>query len=95
MFLCSIFLRLPTLLSTTQAYEQKHKNNDCHFVIIGSPYWDRNSNRVYQFTPMQSGKPSLAKDKKCFEDLKRKNSPQELMEIMKKKKLTESYCDLL
>ena len=47
------------------------------------------------FTPMQSGKPSLAKDKKCFEDLKRKNSPQELMEIMKKKKMTESYCDLL
>ena len=47
------------------------------------------------FTPMQSGKPSLAKDTKCFEDLKKKNSPQELMEIMKKKKLTESYCDLL
>jgi len=47
------------------------------------------------FTPMQSGKPSLAKDKKCFEDLKRKNSPQELMEIMKKKKMTESYCDFL
>jgi len=47
------------------------------------------------FTPMQSGKPSLAKDTKCFEDLKRKNSPQELMEIMKKKKMTESYCDLL
>ena len=47
------------------------------------------------FTPMQSGKPSLAKDKKCFEDLKRKNSSQELMEIMKKKKMTESYCDLL
>ena len=48
MFLCSIFLRLPTLLSTTQAYEQKHKNNDYHFVIIGSPDWDRNSNRIYQ-----------------------------------------------
>ena len=47
------------------------------------------------FTPMQRGKPSLAKDTKCFEDLKKKNSPQELMEIMKRKKLTESYCDLL
>ena len=47
------------------------------------------------FTSMQSGKPSLAKDTKCFEDLKKKNSPQELMEIMKKKKMTESYCDLL
>ena len=43
------------------------------------------------FTPMQSGKPSLAKDKKCFEDLKRKNSPQELMEIMKKKKILEKF----
>ena len=47
------------------------------------------------FTPMQSGKPSLAKDKKCFEDLKRKNSPQELMEIMKKKTMTQSHCDFL
>ena len=47
MFLCSIFLRLPKLLSTTQAYEQKHKNNDYHFVIIGSPDWDWHRHRLH------------------------------------------------
>ena len=47
------------------------------------------------FNPIDKSKPSYAKDQQCFEDLKRKNSPQELMEIMKKKKMTESYCDLL
>ena len=49
------------------------------------------------FTPMKQmgGKPNYSKSQKCFEDLKRKSTPQEMMAIMKKKKVNDSYCDFL
>ena len=77
--------------TTKQQHQKNNHYSSTLAVLVGIGI----ATGFINFTPMQSGKPSLAKDKKCFEDLKRKNSPQELMEIMKKKKMTESYCDLL
>jgi hypothetical protein len=47
------------------------------------------------FNPIDKSKPSYAKDQQCFEELKVKLTPEEMMEIMKKKKMTQSHCDFL
>ena len=95
MFLYSIFLRLLTLPPTTQAYEQKHKNDDYHFVLIGSTDWNRCCHRLHHIQSIDKSKPSYAKDQQCFEELKEKLTPDEMMEITKKKTMTQSHCDFL
>ena len=52
--------------------------------------------RMDQASWLRSGeKKNYSKSQKCFEDLKRKTTQQELMKIMKKKKMSDSYCDFL
>ncbi len=47
------------------------------------------------FNPIDKSKPSYAKDQQCFEELKEKLTPDEMMEITKKKTMTQSHCDFL
>jgi len=47
------------------------------------------------FNPIDKSKPAYAKDQQCFEELKAKLTPEEMMEIMKKKTMTQSHCDFL
>ena len=47
------------------------------------------------FNPIDKSKPAYAKDQQCFEELKAKLTPEEMMEIMKKKIMTQSHCDFL
>jgi hypothetical protein len=46
-----------------------------------------------QFTPLKKPQSSYARDQQCFEELKAKLTPQEMVEIMKKKTITQSHCD--
>ena len=47
------------------------------------------------FNPIDKSKPSYAKDQQCFEELKEKLTPDKMMEITKKKIMTQSHCDFL
>ena len=47
------------------------------------------------FNPIDKSKPSYAKAQQCFEELKEKLTPDEMMEITKKKTMTQSHCDFL
>ncbi len=46
------------------------------------------------FNSVEKG-PNYSKSDQCFEQLKAKHSPQEMMQLIAKKKMSESYCDLL
>ena len=95
MFLCSIFLRLPKLLSTTQAYEQKTKTTIIILSSLVALIGIGITTGFITFNPIDKSKPSYAKDQQCFEELKAKLTPDEMMEIMKKKTMTQSHCDFL
>ena len=47
------------------------------------------------FNHIDKSKPAYINNKKCFEELKAKLTPDKMMEIMKKKTMTQSHCDFL